>query len=75
MSGWSEHDRAIVCMVEELHRGATISGPTWAALAKTLSEQQLIELIILVGQYTTVAYYQNALGLPLYPGNIGMSAR
>jgi hypothetical protein len=41
-------------------------GAFWRTLAKRLDERQLIELPIIVGQYQTVAYYQNSLRLRLH---------
>ncbi len=73
--GWSEHEGAILRAVEELFADAMISDATWAALSKTLDEKQLIELPIVIGQYQTVAYYQNALRLRLHEGNAGLKAR
>ncbi len=73
--GWSEHDQAILRAAEELRENALISDTTWATLAKTLNDQQLIELPIVIGQYQTVAYYQNSLGLRLHEGNAGLKAR
>jgi alkylhydroperoxidase family enzyme len=73
--GWSDHDAAIVRAVEELHRDAMISDATWATLSQRLNDKQLIELPILVGQYQTVAYYQNSLRLRLHQDNIGLAAR
>jgi len=73
--GWSEHEQAIVRAAEELFEGAMISDATWATLAKRLDERQLIELPIVVGQYQTVAYYQNSLRLCLHEGNLGLQAR
>ncbi len=73
--GWSAHERAILRAVEELFEDAMISDATWATLAATLDERQLIELPILVGQYQTVAYYQNALRLRLHNDNAGLTAR
>ncbi|HET8711442.1 MAG TPA: carboxymuconolactone decarboxylase family protein [Spongiibacteraceae bacterium] len=73
--GWSEHERAIMRAVEELHANAIISDETWATLAKTLNDKQLIELPIVIGQYQTVAYYQNSLRLRLHDGNLGLKAR
>ncbi len=73
--GWSDHDRAILRATEELHDDAMISDETWQTLAATLDDRQLIELPILVGQYQTVAYYQNTLRLRLHNGNIGLEAR
>ena len=73
--GWNEDDRAIIRAVEELHQDAMISDETWAALARSLNDQQLIELPILVGQYQGIAYFQNSLRCRLMPDNPGLSAR
>jgi alkylhydroperoxidase family enzyme len=73
--GWNEHERAILRATEELHANAMISDATWSSLAQRLDHQQLIELPIVVGQYQTVAYYQNSLRLRLHEGNAGLSAR
>ncbi len=74
-AGWTAHERAILSATEELYRDSMISDATWAVLASRLSEKQLIELPILVGQYQTVAYYQNSLRLRLHEGNAGLNAR
>jgi 4-carboxymuconolactone decarboxylase len=73
--GWDEHSRALLKATEELIETSTISDETWAALAKTLDEKQLIELPILVAHKQGVAYVQNALRAPLMQGNEGLSAR
>ncbi len=73
--GWSEHEQALLKATEELHADAMISDATWATLARRLDERQLIELPILIGQYQTVAYYQNSLRLRLHEGNLGLKAR
>jgi alkylhydroperoxidase family enzyme len=72
---WDEHERAILRAVEELHAATMISDATWAQLARRLSEHQLVELLILVGQFVATAYFQNALRLRLEPGNNGLSSR
>jgi alkylhydroperoxidase family enzyme len=74
-TGWDEHDSAILRAVEELHADAMIADATWEVLTKRLDDRQLIELSVLVGQFTTVAYLQNSLRLRLAPGNIGLQAR
>jgi 4-carboxymuconolactone decarboxylase len=73
--GWDEHERAILRAVEELYEEAMISDATWEILSKRLDEKQLFELPVLVGQFTTVAYFQNALRLRLSEGNSGLRAR
>ncbi|HMO67303.1 MAG TPA: carboxymuconolactone decarboxylase family protein [Novosphingobium sp.] len=73
--GWVLRDSALLRAVDELHHEAMISDATWEALAAFLDERQLIELVMLVGHYTTVAFYQNALRLRLPGGNPGLLAR
>jgi alkylhydroperoxidase family enzyme len=73
--GWTEHEQAILRAVEELRAHAVISDATWTTLAKRLDERQLIELPIVIGQYQSVAYYQNSLRLRLHEGNLGLKAR
>ncbi len=70
-----EHERAILQAVDELYNDAMISDATWNTLAKRFDERQLIELPIVVGQYQSVAYYQNSLRLRLHTGNLGLKAR
>lgn len=73
--GWNTHDRALLRATEELHGGAMISDDTWVELARTYDDRQLIELPVLVGQATMVAYFQNACRFRLAPGNDGLRAR
>ena len=72
---WSKKDRAIVRAMEELHFTSMITDATWADLQEFYNDRKLIELVILAGQYKTVAYYQNSLRLPLPESNEGLSAR
>ena len=73
--GWNKQDRAIVRAVEELHFDSMITDDTWSDLQEFYNDKKLIELVILAGQYKTVAYYQNSLRLPLPEGNRGLLAR
>jgi alkylhydroperoxidase family enzyme len=73
--GWSKHDRAIVRAMEELHFDSMITDDTWAELQEFYNDKKLIELLILAGQYKTVAYYQNSLRLPLPETSQGLMAR
>src|SRR5262249_23373475 len=45
--GWSDHDRAILSAVEQLYDKQTISDEVWDTLAKSWSENQLLEFPIL----------------------------
>jgi alkylhydroperoxidase family enzyme len=73
--GWNKRDRAIVRAMDELHFDSMITDDTWADLQEFYNDKKLIELVILAGQYKTVAYYQNSLRLPLPEGNMGLLAR
>lgn len=73
--GWNAQDRAILRAVEELRERAMVSDATWTELAGFLDEKQLIELVYVIGNYTKVAYFQNALRLRLQKGNPGLPAR
>jgi len=73
--GWGEHDRAIVKGVEELLGDHMISDATWAALAKTWTERQLLEFPTLVGQYFATALQQNSLRVRLADDNPGLTHR
>lgn len=65
---WDERDRLLLRAADELDATATIAAPTWTGLAAHLEERQLIELPLLVGYYTMVAYTLNALAVAPEPG-------
>jgi len=73
--GWDEHDRAIIRACEELRENAMLSDETWDRLGEHLSDHQRFELLVLVGHFTNVAYFQNTLRLRLEPSNEGLKAR
>lgn len=73
--GWSEHERAILRAVEELRETAMVCDDTWEALAAAYDEAQMVELMVLIGQFTATAYFQNAMRLRLEKGNEGLLAR
>lgn len=69
--GWSKDDRAILRAAEELHADSMVSDETWAVLAERLDERQLVELLVLIGQFTATAFFQNSLRLRLERSNKG----
>jgi 4-carboxymuconolactone decarboxylase len=74
-AGWSEHEAAILRGVEELLQNQMITDATWDTLARSWSEQQLIEFPSMVGQYVATAYSQNSLRMRLNPENRGLRHR
>ena len=71
-SGWSDFDRAVLRAADELHASRFVSHPTWATLAERYSEEQLVEVVLIVGNYTQLAMFQNSLGAQLPPGFEGL---
>ena len=57
----------LVALVDELHDTATVSDELWARLAATWSEEQLLELLALVGFYHLVSFICNGAGVALEP--------
>jgi alkylhydroperoxidase family enzyme len=62
---WSEDDRLLLRLCDELHRTCTLDDPLWRDLRAVHSEEALLELLMLAGFYRTVSYLTNALQLPL----------
>jgi alkylhydroperoxidase family enzyme len=61
--GWSDDDAAVLRAVDELHSSCRVGDDTWAALARQYTRRQLIEFLLLVGNYRTLAYVQNSVGI------------
>ncbi len=72
--GWNPLDKAVMAAVEEFQADTFVSDDTWKVLAGQFDEQQLFELLVLIGQFTTVAFVLNSLRVPLEPNNKGFLA-
>jgi len=66
--GWNAADAALLRAADELHRDHFISDATWKALSGFLTEQQRMDLVFLVGQYTQVSMILNTFGVQLDEG-------
>lgn len=64
-NGWSASDRALLQATEQLVTDHFIDDPTWSALVGTWNEQQLMDLVFAVGQYTLVSMALNSFGVQL----------
>ena len=74
-AAWAPGDAALLRAADELHADARIGDETWADLAATWSEAQLIELCMVVGQYHLVAFTLNSLGVQREEGVEGLPER
>jgi len=61
--GLSRRQRLLLAATDELHEHRVVSAPTWLQLTAELTENQLIELCMLVGHYEMLAMTLNSLGI------------
>jgi short-subunit dehydrogenase/alkylhydroperoxidase family enzyme len=73
-AGWTDHERAILRAAEECIASAMVSDATWATLSRSLDDHQLVELLVVIGQFVATAYFQNSLRLRLEADNLGLAA-
>ena len=76
--GWSARRRVLLRAADELHADRRIGDETWMELRPLLSDEQLIELCMLVGHYEMLAMTLNSLGVepdPAPHGEPGAIAR
>lgn len=58
---WPERRASLLRATDELHADTRISDGTWAELRPSLSDEELIELCLLVGHYEMLAMTLNSL--------------
>ena len=61
--GWTPAEVAALRATDELHDRSTITDATWAALTEHFSDQQVLDLVFLVGNYHIVSFALNACGV------------
>ncbi len=61
--GWTEAEAAALRATDECHDRSTITDVTWDTLAAHFSQQQILDLVFLIGQYHLVSFALNACGV------------
>ena len=56
---WSEADRAVIALADELHDAAGVTDATYANLERHFSAPQILELVVAAGWYHTIAFVIN----------------
>ena len=71
-AGWSNFDVALLTAADELHTSRFVSQATWTTLGERYTESELREVVLIVGNYTQLAMFQNTLGAQLPPDIEGL---
>ncbi len=66
--GWTDFERTLLRMVDELRYDAMVGDTTWRALRTEYSDQQMMEALFTAAQYQLVSMALNSLGVQLDPG-------
>lgn len=61
--GWSNEERTLLRTADELHAGAFVTDPTWAALGTFLNDAQRMDVVFACSQYTQVSMILNTFGV------------
>lgn len=64
-SCWSSEEKSLIEVCDQLHADCDVDDAAWNAARAFLSEEAMIEILMLAGYYRTVSYLTNALRLPL----------
>jgi alkylhydroperoxidase family enzyme len=60
-----EGERILIAAVDALHDTSTIDDDLWARMAGLLTEQQLLDLLLLAGWYHAISFAANGARVPL----------
>ncbi len=72
-AGWNQAETLLLRAADELHKDHFVTDATWNGLkAANYSDQQLVDVIFTVGQYTMVSMFLNSAGVQLEPGFTGL---
>lgn len=66
---WTDNERLIVRMVDELHHHSTVSDTTWAQMNAQWPREQVMELVFASSFYHMAAFFLNSAAVPLETGS------
>lgn len=65
---WSDDDRALIALADDLAADDCVSDATWIALSRRWADDELVELLIVAGFYRMVSGFLNSTGVQLDDG-------
>ena len=66
--GLTDDDLALIALADDLCSDNCVSDVTWAALRPRWNDAELIELVMVAGNYRLVSGFLNSMGVQLDPG-------
>ena len=66
-SVWSDRDRAVIRLADELRDSARVSDAAHAELERHFGAEEILELVVTAGWYHTISFVVNAAGVELEP--------
>jgi alkylhydroperoxidase family enzyme len=67
---WSERDKLLIRLVDELHDTAGIGKDLWKGMSAHWKSDQILELIVLSGFYHMISFVINGVGVELEDGAV-----
>jgi alkylhydroperoxidase family enzyme len=67
-AGWTGTERLLLVAADELHHDSAIGESTWTGLARRYDDQEMIEIVMVVGYYHLVAMMLKSVGVPADEG-------
>ena len=64
---YSETDRHVIALADELHDSVQVTPSTWSALEKVFTPGELVELVIIAGFWRAIAGFNNTAKIQLEP--------
>jgi alkylhydroperoxidase family enzyme len=72
---WKPDEALLIRLCDELHSSSRVSDTLWSELSALFGEEQLLELLTLVGFYHSIAFVINGSGVALEPAGARYPAR
>jgi alkylhydroperoxidase family enzyme len=66
--GWTALERALLEAADQLHGNASLEERVWRELRGRYDDNQMMDVVVTLGQYNLVSWYLNALGVHLEDG-------
>jgi alkylhydroperoxidase family enzyme len=71
LSSWTDSDRDLILFVDESMTQLEVADRTWDLVLRSHTEEQMMELVLLIGFYVMLAAFLKTARVPLEEGSVG----